>query len=310
MWQKTISQVVSCSGVGVHTGERISLTLRPSAKNSGISFIRTDVTHKNNVVPAKWNYVVDTHHSTTIGNKDSITVGTVEHVMAALHAQGVNNVIVELSGPEVPIMDGSAAPFIFLIECAGIVTQNAQREILHILNQVEVSLGDGRYIGIMPSDGFSLSLDHDFKGRCGRSVEHYEMHDLEGNFKAELARARTFGFYEDAQKLWSSGLAKGGSLSNAVVISEDGVMNPEGLRYDNECVRHKALDVIGDLYLAGHPIQGAVYGKNVGHCLNNKLLQAIFEKKDAWTLTYSPSPEYFQENRPMIAAARVIHSAI
>lgn len=308
VWQKTILQVVSCSGIGVHTGKKISLTLRPAPKNTGIIFKRIDI-DKNNTIPARWDRVTGTCHSTTISNKDGVCVSTIEHLMAALHARGIDNIIVELSGPEVPIMDGSASPFVFLIECAGVLTQNAKRQFLQILKQVEVSLDDGRYIGIAPSGTFSLSIDHDFRGRCGRFVEHYEMQDLEGCFKAELARARTFGFYEDVEKLWSSGLAKGGSLSNAVIITDEGVMNPEGLRYDDECVRHKALDAIGDFYLAGHPINGAVYGKNIGHGLNNKLLRALFEKTDAWMLTQEPTTyDYSQKNHNVPAVAQVIHS--
>jgi len=308
--QKTILQAVSCSGVGVHTGKNISLTLRAAPQNTGILFKRTDIRDKNNLILARWDCVVDTSHSTTIGNEDGVTVSTIEHLMAALHAKGIDNVLVELSGPEVPIMDGSSAPFIFLIECAGLKTQNASRQFLQVLERVEVSLGEGRYIGILPAKEFSLRLSHDFRGRCGRGAEHYEMQDLEGCFKVELARARTFGFYEDAEKLWSSGLAKGGSLSNAIVFNEDGVMNPGGLRYENECVRHKALDAVGDLYLAGYPLKGAVYGQNIGHSLNNKLLRALFEKTGAWTLEQETSTPCFQPEHPLLAAAYVVSSSI
>ena len=225
--------------------------------------------------------MVDTRLATTVGNDHGATVSTIEHLIAALAGCEIDNILIEVDGPEIPIMDGSAAPFVFLIECAGTVEQNAVRRGIKILKHV--SVGDkGHSLSISPSNKFSLDFQIDFDTAA---IDHQErVFTRTGkNFKSDIARARTFGLEQEVNAMRDAGLALGGSLQNAVVISDDKVLNVEGLRYEDEFVRHKILDCIGDLYLAGGPLIGSVNASRSGHALNNKLLRAIFADNTAWT---------------------------
>ncbi len=278
--QRTLKTSIDCSGIGLHSGVKVSMTLNPADANTGINFKRTDIAGGGALIPARWDYVVDTHLSTTLGNEDGVTIGTVEHLMAALAGCGIDNALIELNGPEVPIMDGSAQPFVFLVECAGVVEQDAARRVIRILKTVSV---DGEYGQARLSPGSCLSLDVeiDFLGGAV-AKQSLSIGIVNGSFGKELARARTFGFLHQIEKLWAAGLAKGGSLDNAVVVSGDKILNEGGLRYDDEFVRHKILDAVGDLYLAGGAIIGRFEGVYSGHATNNALLRALFADNEAW----------------------------
>lgn len=260
------------------------MTLRPAAPDTGILFRRTDIAPGTIAdVAAVHENVVDTSFSTTIGTGDQVRIGTVEHLMAALAGCALDNVIIELDGPEVPVMDGSAAPFVFLIECAGVVAQDAPRRVIEVLKPVAVSDGE-RSISIVPADQFSLHCTIDFDhGQVGRQSVLFNTE--RATFKSELCRARTFCLEEDIEKMHAAGLGLGGSLDNAVVIGQNGPLNDGGWRYEDECVRHKALDCIGDLYLAGAPLLGFVTSVCSGHKMNQRLLQALLEDTSAWRLT-------------------------
>jgi UDP-3-O-[3-hydroxymyristoyl] N-acetylglucosamine deacetylase len=281
--QRTLKNSIHCTGVGVHSGLKTSLRLVPAAVDAGITFVRTDITGRNNVIKACWDGVTDTQLCTVVSNEDGASVGTVEHLMAALRGCSIDNVTIELDGPEVPIMDGSAEPFVFLIECAGIETQSAPRTVIRILKPIEVR-EEGKYARLDPADEAGYSFDIDFAPRLDLQ-QHYDLRINGTGFKRFVSRARTFGFLEDVDKLRSMGLARGGSLDNAIVISGDKVLNKDGLRYEDELVRHKVLDAVGDLYLAGMQIMGHYTGYRVGHAMNNKLLHALFADPSAWVLT-------------------------
>ncbi len=225
--------------------------------------------------------VSDTMLSTTICNADGVKVATIEHLMSALAGCCVDNLLIELDGPEVPVMDGSAGPFVFLIDCAGLQEQSVQRQCIRVLKSVEIWESDSFAI-LEPSRGFSVSFEIDFSSEAiGRSCAHFDLHN--GGFKQEICRARTFGFEAEVAQLQDMGLAQGGSLDNAVVIGRgDRILNEEGLRYSDEFVRHKVLDAVGDLYLAGAPILGRYTGSRSGHDLNNRILRALFADPSAW----------------------------
>ncbi len=282
VFQKTLKESISCSGTGLHSGLKLSLTLRPAEPNMGMVFRRTDLSGRGATIHARWDNVVDSRLCTTIGNADGVTIGTVEHLVAALAGAGVDNVLVEVSGPEVPVMDGSAEPFSFLIECAGTVEQDEPRKAIQILQPV--SVGDvNKSAALMPSSGRSFSFEIDFDNSViGRQQLQVEL--VNGTFRRELARARTFGFAHEVAQMRSMGLARGGSLENAVVISDDQILNDDGLRFDDEFVRHKLLDSIGDIYLAGYPVIGHFHGFKSGHALNNALLHKMFAQPDTWRL--------------------------
>ena len=276
--QRTLKTSINCSGVALHSGAKVSMTLHPAPIDAGITFKRTDIAGLGAVIPAKWDHVVDTRMCTTLGNDDGITIGTVEHLMAALAGCGIDNAVVELNGEEVPIMDGSSQPFVFLIECAGVVEQDAAKKIIRVLKTVSVNDGEAR---LCPGSHLSLDFEIDFNNDL---VSHQSLSIgvINGSFAKELARARTFGFLHQVEKLWAAGLAKGGSLDNAVVVSGDKILNEGGLRYDDEFVRHKILDAVGDLYLAGGAIIGRFEGVCSGHAANNALLKALFADNEAW----------------------------
>jgi UDP-3-O-[3-hydroxymyristoyl] N-acetylglucosamine deacetylase len=278
--QKTLRSPIGCVGVGLHTGLKVALTLNPAPADSGIRFRRHDLAGAE-LIPATWDRVSDTTMCTTLkADAGDGKIATIEHIMAALAACEIDNALVELSGPEVPIMDGSARPFVFLIECAGVVEQAAPRRWIEIVKPVEVT-GHERMARLEPADGFEL----DCKIRFDHPVidsQSLRLPFVPESFKSEIAPARTFGFAERVEELWASGLALGGSLKNAVVVSHDRVLNEEGLRFPDEFVRHKLLDSLGDLYLAGAPIRGRFVGRCAGHGLHNKLLRALFEDQSAW----------------------------
>lgn len=281
--QRTLKTSINCTGIGLHSGTKISMTLRPAEANTGIVFRRTDIAGGGALIPAVWSNVSDTRLNTCIA-ANGASVHTIEHLMAALAGMNVDNVLIEINGAEVPVMDGSAAPFLFLIECAGVVEQSAPRRALKVLKKVVVEDGDKMSM-LIPDHGFSLRVEIDFQSQAIRRQECF-LPMSGGAFKAEISRARTFGFEQEVAAMRAAGLGKGGSLDNAVVISSDGekVLNEEGLRYEDEFVRHKALDALGDLTLAGAPILGHFHGVRCGHSMNNLLLRALFADRSAWTM--------------------------
>jgi UDP-3-O-[3-hydroxymyristoyl] N-acetylglucosamine deacetylase len=281
--QTTIKNKMVCQGVGVHTGILSTLTLLPAPEGTGVVFRRTDHPGIAGVVPARYDRVTDTRLGTTIGNVYGVKIHTVEHLMAAIIGCGVTNVIAEIDGPEVPIMDGSAAPFVFLLECAGLVHQSAPQRAVRIRETVRVEDGD-KYAELSPGMGFSAELEIAFEN-CPVIDRQFYSFDLDGpSFKAELARARTFGFRHEVEYLQSQGHALGGSLTNSIVVDGDRIMNEGGLRYSDEFVRHKLLDVVGDMALAGAPIFGTFRGFKTGHALNNRLLREVFGRRSAWEM--------------------------
>ncbi len=288
--QHSLARKVSCNGVGLHSGEKVHMVLHPAPENSGIRFVRTDVKGFNPEVVADYRNVTATNLGTTIANDDGTIVSTVEHLMAALWGENVDNAVIELDGPEVPIMDGSAEPFVFLLECAGVVEQKSERRVVEILDKVEVVEGD-KHISVEPADNFSVSLEIDFNDKI-ISRQKSVFHSSDISFKTDLCRARSFCLEDDIEKMRSLGLAKGGSLENAVVVGNGGVLNKGGLRYQNEFVRHKILDCIGDFYLGGGLLKGHFSGYRSGHDLNNKLLRKLFTSKHSWRLKPSIPPVF------------------
>ncbi|MCW5774229.1 MAG: UDP-3-O-acyl-N-acetylglucosamine deacetylase [Rhodospirillaceae bacterium] len=281
--QRTLRQRIACTGTGLHSGAKVQLTLNPAPANHGIVFRRTDRPAAAADVPARWDHVVDTRMCSTLANAAGTAVGTVEHLMAALAGFAVDNCLLELDGPEVPIMDGSAEPFAFLIECAGLAEQDAPRRAIEILKAVR-SGDDRHHASLAPASGTALSFEIDFENAVvARQRLSLDLRD--GTFREELAAARTFGFAHEVEQLRRMGLARGGSLDNAVVIGEDRILNREGLRFPDEFVRHKMLDALGDLYLAGGPLVGRFHGHRAGHALNNQLLRALFADKANWRWT-------------------------
>jgi UDP-3-O-[3-hydroxymyristoyl] N-acetylglucosamine deacetylase len=281
--QQTLKSQISCCGTGLHSGTKVSMTLLPAPPNTGIIFRRTDADGNGLEIAAHVDNVVDDRMCTTLGDGNGGSIATVEHLMAALSGCGVDNLYVEVEGGELPIMDGSAAPFVFLIECAGIVAQDAPRRAIEILKPVKVEHKDRR-AELLPGDGFSVNFEIEFEsGAIGRQNMAVEL--VNGTFKGELSRARTFGFIEEVDQLRAMGLALGGSLDNAVVVSGDEVLNEGGLRYKDEFVRHKILDSIGDLYLAGAPIIGHFKGRRSGHALNHAILRSLLSDRSCWRYT-------------------------
>ncbi|HAU30009.1 MAG TPA: UDP-3-O-[3-hydroxymyristoyl] N-acetylglucosamine deacetylase [Rhodospirillaceae bacterium] len=286
MQQHTLKSWITCSGIALHSGARVSMTLHPAEPNTGVVFVRTDISGRDNVIPARYDHVVDTRLCTVIGNGDGVTVATIEHLMAALSTSEIDNARIEIDGPEVPIMDGSAEPFLFLIECTGTVPQKATRKAIKILKSVTVGNAE-KTASLSPSveSGFSFEIEfpNPAIGRQSQSVRRDT-----GALRAEISRARTFGFLSDIEKLRKMGLARGGTMDNAIVLSDEGVMNEDGLRFPDEFVRHKILDSVGDIYLAGYPIIGHYHGWKSGHALNNELVRTLFSRPDAWHLVDCP----------------------
>ena len=278
--QRTLKNIVRATGVGLHTGKKVYMTLRPAAPNTGIVFRRVDL---DRVVDIKADpYAVKDTRLSSCLEKDGARIQTVEHLMSALAGLGVDNVYVDLSAGEVPIMDGSASPFVFLVQSAGIEEQAAAKKFIRILKPVEVR-SDDKWVKFEPYAGFRIDFSIDFKHPVFAETNRRVVVDFEEmSFVKEVSRARTFGFMQDVETLRSQGLALGGSLDNAIVMDEYRVLNADGLRYEDEFVKHKALDAIGDLYLLGRPLIGAFTAFKSGHALNNQLLRSLVEQKDAW----------------------------
>ena len=279
--QHTLRETVRVEGVALHSGVAVSLAIKPAAIDQGIVFKRIDVKNHYAVIPAKWNLVSDTRLCTTITNKHGISVSTIEHLMAAFSGCGIDNVTIEVNGPEVPIMDGSSEPFVSIFQSCGVVEQNAARQVLKILKPIEI-LGDlGECIILSPADEFSIDFEIDFNSMAIKE-KSLDISLVNGTFNHVISGARTFGFLEDVDKMRAAGLGLGGSLDNVVVVDGSNILNAGGLRYNDEFVRHKILDCVGDVYLAGGPIMGRIKAFKTGHYFNNKLLRQLFSDEEAW----------------------------
>ena len=284
--QRTLKSAIGCVGVGLHTGRRVSLALSPAAPGAGIVFRRTDLGRE---IVARYDNVVDTRLSTVLGaaGDPELRVGTVEHLMAALAATGIDDAVVTLDGPEVPVLDGSSAPFLFLIDCAGTVAQAAPRRAVRVLRTIRVEDGDS-FVELRPHAsaadvGLDMTLSIAFDAAAiGRQALSLRL--SEASFRRDLAFARTFALAGEIERLRQAGLARGGSLDNAVVVDGARVLNPSGLRRPDEFVRHKALDAIGDLFVLGAPILGRFEGELAGHGINNQLVRALAARPDAWRI--------------------------
>jgi len=280
--QRTLKSAIKSTGVGLHTGARVDMTMRPAQPDSGIVFHRVDLPNAVDI-PAHALNVGDTRLSSTI-EKDGARISTVEHILSALAGLGIDNLHIDIAGPEIPIMDGSAGPFVFLLQSAGIIEQDAPKRYLKIVSPVEVRDGD-KWARFEPFDGFKLDFTIDFPHPVfGSENRHVIIDFAEHSYVKEVARARTFGFMQDVEAMRAAGLALGGSLQNAIVLDEFRVLNTEGLRYDNEFVKHKVLDAIGDLYLLGHALIGQYTAYKSGHALNNALARALLARKDAFAV--------------------------
>ena len=271
--QQTIADSIFLKGIGLHSGKDVELKLEPAEVDNGIKFIRVD-SKKNNIIEAIWSNVSETLLSTTISNEYGLKISTIEHLMSALSGLHIDNLNIFLNAAEVPIMDGSSRPFVDMIEKVGIKEQNKKRKLLNIKKTIEVSSNNSS-VKMMPNNQFSIDFEIDFPSQLV-SKQSCQLQLINGNYKTDIASARTFGFEKDVENLRSNGLALGGSLDNAVVVGESEILNKDGLRYTDEFVRHKILDSIGDLYLAGSPIIGYFYGNKSGHYLNNQLLRKLF----------------------------------
>jgi UDP-3-O-[3-hydroxymyristoyl] N-acetylglucosamine deacetylase len=280
--QRTLKNCIRATGVGLHSGKKVLVTLRPAPAHSGIVFRRVDVTPTVEI-PARAENVGDTQLSTSLA-KGEVRIATVEHLLSAFAGLGIDNAYVDVSAPEVPIMDGSAGPFVFLIQSAGIEEQSAPKQFVRIKRPVAVEDGD-KWARFEPFDGFKVSFSIDFDHPLfDETCKFAEVDFSTTSFVKEVSRARTFGFLKEVEMLREKNLALGGSLQNAVVIDDYRVLNEDGLRYEDEFVRHKILDAIGDLYLLGHGLIGAFRGHKSGHALNNRLLRRLLADKSAWEL--------------------------
>jgi UDP-3-O-[3-hydroxymyristoyl] N-acetylglucosamine deacetylase len=293
--QRTLKTPIRCAGIGLHSGAHVEMTLKPAEADTGIVFRRIDRAGGGIDIAASWRNVVDTRMCTRIGLPGGPSVALIEHLMAALAGSEIDNALIEVDGAEVPIMDGSSAPFTFLIECAGVVEQASPRRALKILKEIEVGTAD-RFVRIGPSSATTFSCDIDFDSPVIRR-QQAEVRLANGTFKSEISRARTFGFLHEIDQLRAAGLARGGSLDNAVVVSGDGVMNEGGLRYDDEFVRHKMLDAVGDLYLAGGPLLGRFHGHRSGHQLHHAALVQLFSDPAAWRWVELPATAVAADGR-------------
>lgn len=278
--QRTLKHVIHATGVGLHTGDKVKITLRPAAPDTGIVFRRVDLDSPVEI-KALPQHVKDTRLSSTL-DVDGVRVATVEHLMSALAGLGIDNAYIDLTASEVPILDGSAGPFVYLIQSAGIVEQPLPKQFIRIKKTIEVRDGD-KWVRFEPYHGFkiefAIDFDHPVIEHTGKSVT---IDFADNSYVREISRARTFGFMHEVEALRNMGLARGGSLDNAVVLDEYRILNTEGLRYEDEFVKHKVLDAIGDLYILGHPLIGAFYAYKSGHALNNKLLRALLADTEAW----------------------------
>jgi len=299
--QRTIKQSVQETGIGLHKGEKVTMTLRPAPANTGIVFRRIDLDPFVDI-PARANAVGNTMLCTCVNNEDGVSIHTVEHLASALAGLGIDNIIVEVDSNELPIMDGSASPFVFLLQTAGIEELNAPKRFIRITKTVRVEDGD-KWAELRPYDGFRVDFRIDFDHPVISQTNQHMVMDFDSNsYVDEVSRARTFGFMRDLEYMNANNLALGGSMENAVALDDFRILNPEGLRYDDEFLKHKVLDAVGDLYMGGHSIIGELAAYKTGHGLNNKLLNAVLEQQDCWEyVTYEN-----QEEMPIRYAAPVI----
>ncbi|PJD95838.1 MAG: UDP-3-O-[3-hydroxymyristoyl] N-acetylglucosamine deacetylase [Legionella sp.] len=290
--QRTPKKVIQATGVGLHSGEKVLLTLRPAPVNTGIIFRRVDLSPVVEI-PASYECVGDTMLCTTL-HHNGVKIATVEHLLSALAGLGIDNAYVDVNAPELPIMDGSAAPFVFLIQSAGIREQNAPKKYIRILKPIRVEEQE-KYVQFVPYNGYKISFTIDFDHPVFNERPQTVSFDFsDTSYVKEVCRARTFGFLSDYEKLREYDLAKGGSLDNAIVVDNYRILNEDGLRFDSEFVTHKVLDAIGDLYLLGSNLIGAFEGYKSGHELNNKLLRELMVRQDAWEYTSFDNQEHEQ----------------
>ena len=287
--QRTLKNIIRATGVGLHTGDKVYMTLRPAAPNTGIVFRRTDLDPPVDI-RARQDNVGDTRLSTTLMNGE-VRVATVEHLLSAMAGLGIDNAYVDLSAPEVPIMDGSAGPFVFLLQSAGIEEQPVAKRFIRIKKPIKVQEGD-KWASFEPFEGFKVGFSIDFNHPIiSKRTSRAEIDFSTTSFVKEVSRARTFGFMRDIEMLRERNLVLGGSMDNAIVLDDYRVLNEDGLRYEDEFVKHKILDAIGDLYLLGHSLIGSFYGHKSGHELNNKLLRALLADAQAWEEVSFDDPE-------------------
>ena len=299
--QRTLASQIKAAGIGLHTGKKISLHLKPAPSDSGIIFQRTDVNSRP--IKASLENVFDTRLSTSLSNSE-VKISTVEHLLSALAGLGIDNALVELDGPEVPIMDGSARPFVFMIQSAGIKEQNSPKKFIKIKKNIRVEQ-DEKWAMIEPFDGFKVAFTIDFNHPAfDQTLQSSEINFSSVSYLSQVSRARTFGFVKDIEKLRKSNLALGGSVNNAVVIDDYKVINDEGVRFQDEFVKHKILDAIGDLYLLGHGLIGSFSAYKSGHHLNNMLLMELLNNRDAWEEVTiedtSKSPIFYASPEPIV----------
>ncbi len=286
--QHTVSAAITVSGVGVHSGAPAKLTIAPAAANHGIVFVRSDITDRDNRIPARWDLVADTRLCTVLKNAAGASVATIEHVMSALAALGIDNAEISIDGPEVPIMDGSAAAFVDAIDSVGRQHQNAARKVLRVIAPVTLADGD-KTVTLTPADDTIYSFDIAFDSPViGRQVFTHSV--AESAYRSDISFARTFGFLHEVEALRKAGLGRGGSLDNAVVVNGARVMNPGGLRSPTEFVRHKILDAIGDIALAGMPIIAHYHGVKAGHAMNNRILHTLFANPASYVVVDMTPP--------------------
>ncbi|WP_188671592.1 UDP-3-O-acyl-N-acetylglucosamine deacetylase [Neptunicoccus cionae] len=280
--QRTLKTPIEIVGKGLHSGKRAALRVSPAVADFGIWIQRVDVTDRDNMIPARYDHVNDTRLCTRLANDAGVEVSTVEHLMAALAGTGIHNAMIEIDGPEIPIMDGSSAPFVAAILKAGLKELDAPLQAIRILKEVSISV-DGFSASLSPSEKIEIEFAIDFdEAAIGKQSKTLQMSN--GAFVRELSNCRTFCLRRDVDMMQSAGLALGGGLENAIVVDGDTVLNPEGFRRDDECVRHKMLDALGDLALAGHPIIGRYHGEKAGHRATNLLLRELFSQPDAWEM--------------------------
>ncbi|MBM7037497.1 UDP-3-O-acyl-N-acetylglucosamine deacetylase [Vibrio ulleungensis] len=302
--QRTIKEIVKTIGVGLHSGRKVTLTLRPAAANTGIIYRRTDLNPPVDF-PSDANSVRDTMLCTALVNDEGVRISTVEHLNAALAGMGIDNIVIEVDAPEIPIMDGSASPFVYLLQSAGVETLNAPKRFIRIKKPVRIEDGD-KWAELVPYDGFRMDFEIEFDHPAIDMDEQHMLFDFSSaGFVKEISRARTFGFMRDIEYLQSQNLCLGGSFDCAIVLDEYRILNEEGLRFDNEFVTHKVLDAIGDLYMCGHPIVGELRAFKSGHGLNNQLLRAVLADQEAWEwVSYEEevgSPVAFAEPNMVLA---------
>ena len=306
--QHTLLDKFTLRGIGLHSGADITLSVSPAPANHGIIFRRTDITDRNNIIPALWHAVTDTTLCTVISNEDGVYIKTIEHLMAALRGCGIDNAVIELDGPEVPSLDGSSQFFVKEIQRSGLKKLAEPRRALKILKEVKVEQGDKMAsLSPAPLSSFAGEIDYDHP-LIGHQT--FSTHLINGNFAHELAETRSFCLLEDVNKMREMGLIKGGSLDNAIVLEGSKVLNPGGLRFEDEFIRHKLLDAVGDLYLAGGPLLGAYYGVKGGHGINNALLHELFSDPTAyeWTEQYV-DPEQDATHMIGMRPAPAVHSS-